>query len=435
MKTDSIFEKELEDTVSEIPSSEYNMDIINSIKKKHNGKIYQIKVNEYNENITVVEEPGYIGLIADVDGNLEMIGYLQYVENNDLRALRVGPYSGDGKYKGVKLGEFLVKKAVEEHGCWWVDCGGTRAYRLYRKYGFVPVILEWTTPEKIKKNKINTYKKNIKEGKNITDKYWDVILMIQKNKLGDYGLDYEKDIKLITEYCDKNYKGTYDSKLKKYNVGDSIKLQNGIMSVIEDYDDKYFYVRDEHSNMHKILKDDIQYNGFSIQVQHDKVKVYRHNNFVGEYDNEEEAKEDIDDILEQEQLQKEKDDEHLQKLLEEKARSEKTNYVVYKPGYLVYNHNKTNKYRLKNGKFKYSYEKDAPKYTEAEADEILASDPTLKKVKVNDDAPRIYTVVYVSPYDEHCEYYVKTNSEEDAIRRAEKELKRRDKRNKIIEAY
>lgn len=223
--------------------------------------------------------------------------------------------------------------------------------------------------------------------------------------------------------------------MKKLSVGDSIKLKNGRNGIIEDYDNNYWYVRDNNSNLVKILKDDIQYNGFSIQIQNDKVKVYRHNELVGKYDSEEDAKEDIEDILEQEKLQKERDDEHLQKLLEEKAHSERENYVIYKPGYLVYNHNKSNKYRLKNGKFKYSLEKEAPKYTEAEANEIIAEDPNLRKVKVNDDMPRIYTAVYVNYADQTCEYYVKTNSEADAIKRAEKELKRRDRRNKIVEAY
>ena len=52
---------------------------------------------------------------------------------------------------------------------------------------------------------------------------------------------------------------TWDSKggkkMKKFNVGDSIKFKDGRTGIVEDYDEKYFYIRDNNENIVKILKD------------------------------------------------------------------------------------------------------------------------------------------------------------------------------------
>lgn len=181
------------------------------------------------------------------------------------------------------------------------------------------------------------------------------------------------------------------------------------------------------------VKDDNKYNykGFSIQYQGSIIKVYRNNEYYGTFETEPEAEKFVDEVLEKEKEEQEKHDRRISELI----KLSKAKYIVYKPQMYVYNQSRQNLYRLKNGGFKFSYEKDADKYTEYEADEIITENPSLRKVKVSDDDRPIYTVVYVNYADQTCEYYVKANSEVEARKKAERELKRRDKKNKIIEVY
>lgn len=42
--------------------------------------------------------------------------------------------------------------------------------------------------------------------------------------------------------------------MKKFNVGDSVKLKDGRVGVVEDYDEKYYYIKDANTNIVKIRK-------------------------------------------------------------------------------------------------------------------------------------------------------------------------------------
>lgn len=43
--------------------------------------------------------------------------------------------------------------------------------------------------------------------------------------------------------------------MKKYNIGDSVKFKDGRIGIVEDYDNKYYYVKDDNTNVHKVIKD------------------------------------------------------------------------------------------------------------------------------------------------------------------------------------
>ena len=72
------------------------------------------------------------------------------------------------------------------------------------------------------------------------------------------GLGYKEKKDEI--YC-KEFKevdlniGGKDS-VRKFNVGDSIKFKDGRTGIVEDYDEKYFYIKDSNANIVKIVKDE-----------------------------------------------------------------------------------------------------------------------------------------------------------------------------------
>ena len=72
-----------------------------------------------------------------------------------------------------------------------------------------------------------------------------------------------KELKEQGEEVDMNYEedtSTWDSKrkgkknIKKYNVGDKVNLKSGKVGVIEDYDDNYYYIKDNNCNVIKVKK-------------------------------------------------------------------------------------------------------------------------------------------------------------------------------------
>lgn len=61
--------------------------------------------------------------------------------------------------------------------------------------------------------------------------------------------------------------------MKKFNVGDSVKLKDGRVGIIEDYDDKYYYIKDANTNIVKALKDDDPEDYTSIQNMNTRLKT------------------------------------------------------------------------------------------------------------------------------------------------------------------
>jgi len=226
---DSINDDDILDSISYVEQS-------SQAPNNFSGKYYQIKINETGELVDVYERDGEIALyLANKDKELPYSRFSSFLNG------AIGKVGIDGKelerlavnsnYQGYKLGDFLVKKAVEDYGCEYVVCNGTRAYRLYRKYGFIPYTIY--SKGKIEEN----------------GGPYSIITLYQHPK------EYQQ---WYIDYCDKYYKGQIDSKPKKrkiiMQVGDSIEFKDGRIGIVEDYDDKYYYVKDNNTKIIKILK-------------------------------------------------------------------------------------------------------------------------------------------------------------------------------------
>lgn len=249
---DSINDDDILDSISYVEQS-------SQAPNRFSGKYYQIKINETGELVDVYERDDEIALyLADKTKEVpkaqpSLEGYLKgAIGKITIRGKELATLAVNNSYQSYKLGDFLVKKAVEDYGCEFVLCGGTRAYRLYRKYGFVPV------PRNRGKKSIEEIKEHYLKTGNLYKDYIDIIVpMYQKDKLSSIGKNYEEDIKWVEEWYDKNYKGYYDSKPKRkriMQVGDSIEFKDGRTGIVEDYDDKFYYVRDNNTNLVKVKK-------------------------------------------------------------------------------------------------------------------------------------------------------------------------------------
>ena len=61
--------------------------------------------------------------------------------------------------------------------------------------------------------------------------------------------------------------------MKKFNVGDSVKLKDGRVGIVEDYDEKYYYIKDANTNVVKILKDYVPEDYTAIQNKTARLKT------------------------------------------------------------------------------------------------------------------------------------------------------------------
>ena len=59
--------------------------------------------------------------------------------------------------------------------------------------------------------------------------------------------------------------------MKKFNVGDSVKFKDGRTGIVEDYDDKFYYIKDNNTNIVKIKKN-VKDEEFSSQTYLDYLK-------------------------------------------------------------------------------------------------------------------------------------------------------------------
>ena len=61
--------------------------------------------------------------------------------------------------------------------------------------------------------------------------------------------------------------------MKKLNVGDSVKLKDGRVGIVEDYDEKYYYIKDANTNIVKVLKDYVPEDYTAIQNKTARLKT------------------------------------------------------------------------------------------------------------------------------------------------------------------
>lgn len=186
----------VKDTIEVVPTPEEEKEIW--------GNFTTLKVKETGEELYVFDKPDEIEVCKKSGNSFKRIAHIR-ITNGYIHDFRIE----DEAYKGYKLGNYLFKKAVEDYGGWNLDCGGTIAYKLYRKYDFVPI-----APRAIGISKVleAIYKRDmeayLKEQKDVSR----IIPMVRKDHLSDVGLEWDDLLKRFTEYVDANYHGMYDSK-------------------------------------------------------------------------------------------------------------------------------------------------------------------------------------------------------------------------------
>lgn len=185
----------VEDTIEVIPSDKEETEIW--------GDFTTLKVKETDEELYVFDKPDEIEVCKKNGNSFKRIAHIK-ITDGYIHDFRIE----DEKYKGYKLGNYLFKRAVEDYGGWKLDCGGTIAYKLYRKYDFIPI-----APRAIGISKAlaTIYKRDMKtcleEQKDVSR----IIPMIRKDHLSDIGLEWDDLLKKFAEYVDTGYKGVYDS--------------------------------------------------------------------------------------------------------------------------------------------------------------------------------------------------------------------------------
>lgn len=204
---------ELEDAVEVMPENKTSQQFaLGSVKE-----CYPLKVLETGEELIVVEYSDFIAVCKvekseepDWRGRTEHlipIVKAKISPNGELK--EVDPIDHD--YRNLKIGDFLIKTAIQKYGCWWLWCNGSRAYKIYRKYGLLPIYNGLIRPNE-EKTDFETHYKILLNGEidpRIGDKaeVFDRITMCDKKHLSKFGLTYTKELEDFVKFMDANYKG------------------------------------------------------------------------------------------------------------------------------------------------------------------------------------------------------------------------------------
>ena len=206
---------ELEDAVEVMPKNETSQQFASGGIRE----CYPLKVLETGEELMVIEGFNVIKIFTvlklkkpDRNGNTEyldrVIAEAKIGSNGELEA--VYPIR-ESKYRNLKIGDFLIKTAIQKYGCWWLWCNGSRAYKIYRKYGLLPIYNGLIRPNE-EKIDFETHYKILLNGEidpRIGDKaeVFDRITMCDKKHLSKFGLTYTKELEDFVKFMDANYKG------------------------------------------------------------------------------------------------------------------------------------------------------------------------------------------------------------------------------------
>ena len=180
---------------------------------------YPLKVLETGEELMVIEGINFIKICTvwklkkpDQRGNTEYLG-------NDVAEAKIGSNGEleavypirESKYRNLKIGDFLIKTAIQKYGCWWLLCNGSRAYKIYRKYGLLPIYNGLVRPNGEKKDFEAHYKAllngEIDPETGREAKVWLACTMCDKAHLSEFGLEWSKELEEFIKFMDANYKG------------------------------------------------------------------------------------------------------------------------------------------------------------------------------------------------------------------------------------
>lgn len=166
------------------------------------GKCTKIRIKETGEELLVFKTlERRIEINSQKGGSLKRIGMIRVWPNGNIVDFKV-----EDPYKGYGLGKYLFEKAITTYNGWQLDCDGTTAYKIYRKFDFVPVPRVFHVSNE--KEGILAKIKAILEGE---EHLGPVIRMVKKDWLPEIGLEWNEDLERFTEYVDARYNGVYDS--------------------------------------------------------------------------------------------------------------------------------------------------------------------------------------------------------------------------------
>lgn len=192
---------ELEDAVevmpeNSIPKTAFTEEKINEYLGKPQKKTF-LKVIETGEILTIFH---YGKSLVAYNEKGYKVGRIDFRPNGEIGVV----HPIDRGYRNLKVGDFLIKTAIQDYGCYFVFCNGDRAYKIYRKYGLLPIYNGVFSTLHI--NEID-YKKNFEDTMSGKLPVSMACTMCDKAHLSKFGLTYTKELEEFVKFMDANYKG------------------------------------------------------------------------------------------------------------------------------------------------------------------------------------------------------------------------------------
>ena len=224
-------EIELEDAVEVMPKNEASQKF--ALERGNVKECYPLKISETGEELLVTES----------DHSVCVYNEAEYKKKSKKKKFDVFPHpivkavfrpNGEliavaqieSKYRNLKIGDFVIRTAIQKYGCWWLKCNGDKAYRIYRKYGLLPIYngynFNFGSPSEFK-DKIEEYypeglKEHFENTLNGTFRISKIVIMCDKAHLSEFGLEWSPELEKFVNFMDANYKGyvLLDSKKSYY---------------------------------------------------------------------------------------------------------------------------------------------------------------------------------------------------------------------------
>lgn len=192
---------ELEDAVeviseNNIPKTAFAEEKINEYLGKPQKKTF-LKVIETGEILTIFH---YSRSLVAYSEKGFTVGRVDFIPNEEIGAV----HPINRAYRNLKIGDFLIKTAIQDYGCYFLYCNGDRAYKIYRKYGLLPIYNGLMSFRRInelyfQKNFEDTMSGELPVSMDCT--------MCDKKHLSKFGLTYTKELEEFVKFMDANYKG------------------------------------------------------------------------------------------------------------------------------------------------------------------------------------------------------------------------------------
>lgn len=206
-------EIELEDAVevmseNSIPKTAFTEEKIHERLGKPQKKTF-LKVIETGEILTIFHYNR--GIVAYSEEGCK-VGKVEFDPNGELYTV----YPIDRGYRNLKVGDFLIKTAIQDYGCYFLFCNGDRAYKIYRKYGLLPIYNG--TFSRVHINEVD-FKKNFEDTISGELPVSMACTMCDRDHLSKFGLEWSKELEEFVKVMDANYKGYnyfHDSKESYY---------------------------------------------------------------------------------------------------------------------------------------------------------------------------------------------------------------------------